>query len=90
MSDLIKLCGLWESKNKNLEGGIGMTAKYVVMPNKYKNKSNQPDYILFMAKAEPKQKRFNDTAIKKALTSPKGAELIELDSELSGLDNIPF
>ncbi len=59
MSDLIKLGGLWEGKDKNgntyFSGGLTYGTKLLVMSNSFKEKENEPDYIVYIAKKEKEQ-----------------------------------
>jgi len=59
MSELIKLMGLWESKDKNgnafYSGKLG-NARVIIMKNGYKEQDNHPDYEVLIKKNEPKQK----------------------------------
>lgn len=57
MSDLIKVTGLWQNEKGTLSGSVG-GMRVIVLPNRRKEPgSRQPDYDLFIAKAEPKEKR---------------------------------
>lgn len=59
MSEKIRVCGLWSSKDKDdnliLSGSINPGVRVVVFANGFKEAENQPDYILYMQKAEPKK-----------------------------------
>ena len=52
MSDMVKVTGLWENEtsrgDKYFSGSIG-GAKVLIFKNGYKDKENQPDYILYFA-----------------------------------------
>ncbi len=64
MSDLIRLTGLWKSQSKAgapiLSGSISPTSKLVIVPNTYKKKDSEPDYIAFMAPYEKQEKQADD------------------------------
>ena len=57
MEGMIKLTGLWQNEDKNqnkyLSGSLG-SAKILIFKNTYKEKDNQPDYIMYAA-AKPKK-----------------------------------
>jgi len=60
MSDLIRLTELWKSQTKAgatmLSGSMSPTSKLVILPNTYKNKDSEQDYIAFMAPYEKQEK----------------------------------
>jgi hypothetical protein len=64
MSDLIRLTGLWKSQTKAgdivLSGSISPTSKLIILPNNYKQKDSEPDYIAFMAPYEKQEKKQPD------------------------------
>ena len=53
MSDLIKVGGLWKNKDKNgndyFSGNFTYGTKLLVMTNSYKDKENDPDYMVYIA-----------------------------------------
>ncbi len=59
MSDLIRLTGLWKSQTKAgdamLSGSMSPTSKLIILPNTYKQKDSEPDYIAFMAPYEKQE-----------------------------------
>ena len=60
-SKMIKLTGLWKSKDgKSLNGTIGATVRLVILPNGYKKKDNDPDYVAFVAPNEPREPQAED------------------------------
>ena len=59
-SNLMKLCGLWKSKDRNgkeyLSGGFTYGLKLMVMANSFKKQSdNGPDYFVYLAPSEKRQ-----------------------------------
>jgi len=58
MSELLKVTGLWASKDKNgnpvLKGSLG-SARVLILKNTYKEKENHPDYDLYLVKREKKE-----------------------------------
>ena len=54
---LVQIGALWVNKaadgSERMIGGEGRI-KYLVLPNKYKNKSTHPDYYLYVAQREQK------------------------------------
>ena len=59
MNGMMKLTGLWKSKTKDgktyLSGNLG-NIKVLVFTNDYKKKDSDPDYNLFFAPKEEKDK----------------------------------
>lgn len=45
--NMIRLTGLWE-KGGILSGGLSPSAKLVIMPNRIKKSSSDPDYVAFL------------------------------------------
>ena len=58
MSDLIKVGGLWKNKDKNgndyFSGNFTYGTKLLVMTNSYKDKDNDPDYMVYIAQKDKK------------------------------------
>ena len=56
MSDLIKIGGLWQNKDKNgndyFSGGFAYGTKLLVMSNTFKDKDNEPDFIVYVGKKD--------------------------------------
>jgi hypothetical protein len=56
MSDLIKIGGLWKNQDKNgndyFSGGFTYGTKLLVMANTFKEKDNEPDYIVYIGKKD--------------------------------------
>ncbi len=56
MSDLMKIGGLWKNKDKNdndyFSGGFTYGTKLLVMANTFKEKDNEPDYIVYIGKKD--------------------------------------
>jgi|TARA_B100001964_G_scaffold5097_1_gene5517 hypothetical protein len=56
MSDLLKIGGLWENKDKNdntyFSGTFTYGVKLLVMKNTFKEKDNEPDYMVYLAKKD--------------------------------------
>lgn len=49
---MLKLTGLWQNENKNgkyLAGNLSNGIRILVFSNDYKEKDNQPDYLMFLA-----------------------------------------
>ena len=59
MSDLIKIGGLWQNKDKNgndyFSGNFTYGTKLLVMTNSYKDKDNDPDYMVYIAQKDKKE-----------------------------------
>jgi hypothetical protein len=54
--ELIEIAGLWKSKDgRSLSGGQG-NARWIVIPNQFKKDDKHPDYKLFVAKNEKREK----------------------------------
>ncbi|MFA5135277.1 MAG: hypothetical protein WC505_05865 [Patescibacteria group bacterium] len=55
---LLNLGGLWKTTskagNEYLRGRLGGTV-IMILPNRYKERPNQPDYIMWLAAAPPKE-----------------------------------
>ena len=53
--DMVKLTGLWKTKDKNgntyLSGSLSPVSSFVVMPNTFKKEgeSSSPDYYIYVA-----------------------------------------
>jgi hypothetical protein len=66
MSDLLKLGGLWKNQTKDgemmLSGSLGYNINIKIFKNGYKDKENDPDYILYLA---PKPKKEEGGGYKK-------------------------
>lgn len=65
--DMIRLTGLWKNKGKDgntfLSGNLNGISSLLIMPNTYKKKENEPDYIVYLKAAEKKpteQKKADD------------------------------
>jgi|TARA_R110002096_G_C14543221_1_gene718630 hypothetical protein len=56
MSELLKIGGLWKGKDKNgndyFSGTFTYGTKLLVMSNSFKEKDNEPDYIVYITKKE--------------------------------------
>ena len=59
MSDLIKIGGLWKNKDKNgndfFSGNFTYGTKLLVMSNTFKEKDNEPDFIVYIGKKEKQE-----------------------------------
>ena len=59
MSDLIKVGGLWKNQDKNgndyFSGYFTYGTKLLVMTNSYKDKDNDPDYMVYIAQKDKKE-----------------------------------
>ena len=59
MGELIKIGGLWEGKDKNgnkyFSGSFTYGTKLLVMSNSFKEKDNEPDYIVYLTKKEKQE-----------------------------------
>jgi len=60
-ADLIRLTGLWKNKDKNgntyLSGNLTGIASLMVMPNTFKKKETEPDYIVYLKASDKKQRQ---------------------------------
>tara|TARA_R110002110_G_scaffold177997_2_gene382782 strand:+ start:1447 stop:1653 length:207 start_codon:yes stop_codon:yes gene_type:complete len=61
-SGLIKLCGMWKNEDKNgneyFSGNYTYGTKLLIYTNSFKEKPNDPDYIMYIAKQDkPKDKK---------------------------------
>ena len=56
--DMIRLTGLWKNKAKDgntfLSGNLKGISSLLVMPNTFKKKENEPDYIVYIKPSEKK------------------------------------
>jgi hypothetical protein len=56
--DMIRLTGLWKNKAKDgntfLSGNLNGISSLLVMPNTFKKKENEPDYIVYIKPSEKK------------------------------------
>lgn len=62
MSDMIKLTGLWKQEGKNggyLSGTISPTSKLLILPNTFKKKDSEPDYVAYMTPGKDRQEAEN-------------------------------
>ena len=59
--DMIRLTGLWKNKDKNgntyLSGNLTGIASLMVMPNTFKKKETEPDYIVYLKASDKKQRQ---------------------------------
>jgi hypothetical protein len=57
---MIKLCGLWKKESKDgatyYSGKLSYSTNILLFPNKYKQGEKDPDLILYIGKAEKKEK----------------------------------
>ena len=61
-SEMIPITGLWLNESKNGEkyfSGYMGSAKVLIFKNKFKERENQPDYVLYVT-ANPKQQDDQD------------------------------
>lgn len=57
-SELIQLCGLWKNeKGTCISGSFTFGSRVVIFPNGYKQSDKDPDYVLYIQKSQPKEKR---------------------------------
>jgi hypothetical protein len=81
---LLKLGALWNSKGKSLfTGAINNDIRIVVLQNNRKEKDNQPDAFIFLAKKE-----WEDKEGKKDSTT--SAEYTSTEPSSEGKDDLPF
>lgn len=62
---MVKLSGLWKPKNEGkivLSGKLGFNGVFLIMKNEYKEKENDPDYILWL-KEDEKPQQVNEISI---------------------------
>ena len=61
MGELVKIGGLWKNKDKNgndyFSGNFTYQTKLLVMTNSFKDKENDPDYMVYITRKdkEPKE-----------------------------------
>ena len=61
MGELVKIGGLWKNQDKNgndyFSGNFTYGTKMLVMSNTFKDKENDPDYMVYITKKdkEPKE-----------------------------------
>lgn len=58
-SAMVRVGGLWVNEGKNgkyLSGNLNQMVKILAFPNTYKQKDSDPDYILYFAQNQPKDK----------------------------------
>jgi PhoPQ-activated pathogenicity-related protein len=64
---MIKVTGLWKQQDKNgvtyFSGNFG-DARVLIFVNRYKDKPNQPDYIMYLADRNGKPKQEDDSVAK--------------------------
>lgn len=60
-SNLVLISGLWSGQTKagvqKLTGTLTPTSQIIILPNKNKQRENQPDYLMYMAPYEKKQQQ---------------------------------
>jgi hypothetical protein len=60
-NDLIKLGGLWKNEDKNgneyFSGNFTYGTKLLILTNTFKEKPNEPDFNIFIAKQEKRQEK---------------------------------
>ena len=60
MGELVKIGGLWKNKDKNgndyFSGNFTYCTKMLVMSNTFKNKDNDPDYMVYITKKDQEPK----------------------------------
>ena len=56
MGELVKIGGLWKNKDKNgndyFSGNFTYGTKMLVMTNTFKDKENDPDYMVYITKKD--------------------------------------
>tara|TARA_R100000687_G_scaffold43509_1_gene35465 strand:+ start:425 stop:613 length:189 start_codon:yes stop_codon:yes gene_type:complete len=56
MSELLKIGGLWKNKDKNgndyFSGTFTYGTKMMIMSNTFKEKENDPDFMVYLTKKE--------------------------------------
>lgn len=56
--ELIQLCGLWKNeKGTCISGNFTFGSRVVIFPNGHKRNEKDPDYVLYIQKSPPKEKR---------------------------------
>tara|TARA_Y100001951_G_C11158347_1_gene193297 strand:+ start:359 stop:547 length:189 start_codon:yes stop_codon:yes gene_type:complete len=60
MGELVKIGGLWKNKDKNgndyFSGNFTYGTKMLVMTNTFKDKENDPDYMVYITKKDQEPK----------------------------------
>ena len=60
MGELVKIGGLWKNQDKNgndyFSGNYTYGTKMLVMSNTFKNKDNDPDYMVYITKKDQEPK----------------------------------
>ncbi len=60
MGELVKIGGLWKNQDKNgndyFSGNFTYGTKMLVMSNTFKNKDNDPDYMVYITKKDQEPK----------------------------------
>ena len=60
MGELVKIGGLWKNKDKNgndyFSGNFTYQTKLLVMTNSFKDKENDPDYMVYITKKDQEPK----------------------------------
>lgn len=94
-NNMINIGGLWLNKSQNGEiyfSGYFGNARLLIFKNGFKEKENQPDYVMYVAKAEkrsdvPSTDEF-ESEMNRKLESENGNEATTPPSE--NLPDIPF
>ena len=60
MGELVKIGGLWKNQDKNgndyFSGNFTYGTKMLVVSNTFKNKDNDPDYMVYITKKDQEPK----------------------------------
>jgi len=83
---MIRLCGLWASKTKDgrtyLSGGATFGTRVVILPNSFKKKEKDPDYMLWLAEKQKYEAQENSEESATEDTTQTEPERVD--------DDIPF
>ena len=65
-NELLKLGGLWKNEDRNgndyFSGNFTYGTKLLILKNTFKEKSNEPDYNIFLSKQDKKGESKNDAS----------------------------
>ena len=65
-NELLKLGGLWKNEDKNgnayFSGNFTYGTKLLILKNTFKEKSNEPDYMVYISKQDKKGESKTDSS----------------------------
>ena len=96
-SGKIRLCGLWKNQSANgtvyLNGNLSGTSNLVIFPNGFKQKENDPDYIVYV---QPRIKKDQQDGMQQAQPAqvnsfpPAQQQMQQPPMQQNQHDDIPF